>query len=215
MLAGFVAMVPCGTAIAHSTPSTTTTSGGTSVTSTSGGTSTTATPAPTTPAATPGPPVVPTGGSQYGIPQPEPTVPGIVAKILPGGLAAAPADAPLAVQQAIWAANGIVGLPYIFGGGHASFIAKGYDCSGTVSFALHGANLLSKPYDSSDFMRWGAAGPGTWITVYTNPGHAYMTIAGIRLDTSKAGDPHGQDGPRWRPLLRSSAGFKVRHPLGY
>jgi hypothetical protein len=218
MLVGLVACVPCGSALAKTTQSQ---SGGVSATSTAttGGSvpaANTTTPVVATP---PGTTTTPSnaGGAQYGVPNPgeQLVVPGTVAKIEPDGYAAAPALAPAAVQQAIWAANAIVGLPYIWGGGHASFIADGYDCSGTVSFALHGGNLLAKPYDSSDFMRWGSAGLGQWITVYTNPGHAYMTIAGIRLDTSKAGDPHGKDGPRWRPLLRSSAGFHARHPLGY
>lgn len=154
------------------------------------------------------------GGAQYGAPDWQPTVPGDVAQVV-DGIAYAPQDAPLAVQQAIWAANQIVGLPYRFGGGHRlDFTDTGYDCSGTVSYALHGASLVKTPLDSSDFMRWGLRGKGQWITVYTNPGHAYMTIAGIRLDTSSAGDPSGLKGPRWRPLARVSRGFRARHPLG-
>ena len=144
----------------------------------------------------------------------QPTVPGVEAKIV-NGLAAAPAAAPDAVKQAIWAANGIIGRPYRYGGGHArGFTDRGYDCSGTVSFALHGGNLLDSPLDSSSFLHWGASGAGDWITVYTNPGHAYAVIAGLRLDTSAAGDPSGLKGPRWRPTLRSSRGFKARHPVG-
>jgi hypothetical protein len=131
------------------------------------------------------------------------------------GLAAAPEAAPNAVKQAIWAANRIIGRPYRYGGGHArGFVDRGYDCSGTVSVALRGADLLGSPLDSGSFMRWGAAGAGDWITVYTNPGHAYAVIAGLRLDTSAAGDPSGLKGPRWRPTLRSSRGFKARHPVG-
>jgi hypothetical protein len=154
-----------------------------------------------------------TGGQVYGVVTPAVppiVIPGVVAKILPNGFAAAPAGAPLAVQAAIFAANQIVGRAYVYGGGHQSFTSLGYDCSGTVSFALHGGNLLATPMDSSDFMRWGVRGPGQWITVYTNPSHAYMTIAGIRLDTSTAGDPSGLSGPRWRPLERSSRGFHAR-----
>jgi len=144
----------------------------------------------------------------------QPTVPGTEAKIV-NGLAAAPAAAPDAVKQAIWAANTIIGRPYRYGGGHAKgFVDRGYDCSGTVSVALHGADVLDSPLDSSSFMRWGAAGAGEWITVYTNPGHAYAVIAGLRLDTSSAGDRSGLKGPRWRPNLRSSRGFKARHPVG-
>jgi hypothetical protein len=158
-----------------------------------------------TPAATPGL----TGASDD-----QPTVPGTEAKIV-DGLAAAPQAAPDAVKQAIWAANQIIGRPYRYGGGHArGFVDRGYDCSGTVSVALHGGDLLDSPLDSGSFMRWGAAGAGQWITVYTNPGHAYAVIAGLRLDTSAAGDPSGAKGPRWRPVLRSSHGFKARHPIG-
>ena len=157
-----------------------------------------------------------TGGQVYNAPNPSiaPTVPGSVAKMLSNGLAAAPSNAPLSVQKAIWAANRIVGLPYVWGGGHGAFKSSGYDCSGTVSFALHGGHLLNSPLDSSDFMHWGLAGRGSWITVYTNPGHAYVIIAGLRLDTSAAGDPGGKSGPRWRRTLRSNGGFTARHLLG-
>jgi cell wall-associated NlpC family hydrolase len=144
-----------------------------------------------------------TGGQAFDEPSPAstPTVPGNVAVILPDGMAAAPLGAPAAVRAAIWAGNQIVGLPYIYGGGHAAFIASGYDCSGSVSFALHGGNLIKTPMDSSDFMSWGQAGTGTWITIFTNPSHVYMDIAGIRLDTSREGDPGGLAGPEWRPVM--------------
>ncbi len=158
------------------------------------------------------------GGFAYGAQNPglQPVVAGTVAKLQPNGLAAAPIDAPPEVQNAIWAANTIIGLPYVYGGGHnLSFSGRGYDCSGTVSFALHGANLLRAPLDSGSFMRWGLAGKGSWFTVFTNPGHAFAVIAGLRLDTSPAGDPSGLRGPRWRPVLRSTRGFKARHPLGF
>ena len=116
----------------------------------------------------------------------------------------------------IAAANEIIGKPYVYGGGHnARFLSRGYDCSGTVSYALHGADLLSRPLDSSSFMKWGAKGAGTWFTIYTNPGHAFAVIAGLRLDTSAAGDPNGGKGPRWRPPLRSTKGFSARHPIGF
>jgi hypothetical protein len=145
----------------------------------------------------------------------QPVVPGTGATLLDDGRAAAPAAAPDAVKQAIWAANEIIDRPYRYGGGHArGFVDRGYDCSGTVSYALHGADLLEDPLDSSGFMRWETAGTGDWITVYSNPGHAYVVIAGLRLDTSSAGDPRGDRGPRWRPMLRSSRGFKARHPAG-
>jgi hypothetical protein len=161
-----------------------------------------------------------TGGSPVGAtadadaaPKPELLVPGATARVV-NGLAAAPMSAPASVQEIIWAGNQIIGLPYIYGGGHASFTAPGYDCSGTVSFALHGASLLATPMDSSEFMAWGGGGVGQWVTVFTNPGHAYMTVAGLRLDTSAADDPSNQQGPRWRPLRPANAGFTVRHPVG-
>jgi cell wall-associated NlpC family hydrolase len=162
-------------------------------------------------------PVV-TGGAAYGQPNPATTqlTPEQTATILPTGFAAAPESAPQEVKDAIAAANEIVGKPYVYGGGHnAKFLSRGYDCSGTVSYALHGASLLKSPLDSSSFMKWGAKGAGLWFTIYTNPGHAFMVIAGLRLDTSAAGDPSGAKGPRWRPVLRSAKGFTARHPLGF
>ena len=183
--------------------------------STTGGTTpTTAT--PTT--ATPADPTVTTGGAAYGLPNPATTqlTPEQTATILPTGYAAAPETAPQPVKDAIAAANEIIGKPYIYGGGHnAKFLSRGYDCSGTVSYALHGADLLSAPLDSGSFMKWGQKGPGTWFTIYTNPGHAFIIIAGLRLDTSAAGDPGGLSGPRWRPALRSTKGFTARHPVGF
>ncbi|HEY1450747.1 MAG TPA: hypothetical protein VGF47_07320 [Solirubrobacteraceae bacterium] len=146
-------------------------------------------------------------------PQPQLLVPGSLARYV-DGYAAAPMNAPANVQQVIWTANEIIGLPYIFGGGHASFTASGYDCSGTVSFALHGGELLKTPMDSSEFMRWGSHGAGRWIAVFGNAGHAYMDVAGLRLDTSAADDPSDQQGPRWRPLRTENSGYTVRHPLG-
>jgi len=146
--------------------------------------------------------------------KPELLVPGSTARYV-DGLAAAPMGAPAAVQKIVWAANQIVGLPYIWGGGHASFSSPGYDCSGTVSFALHGGHLLSTPEDSSEFMAFGSHGVGRWVTIFTNPGHAYMTVAGLRLDTSSADDPSNQQGPRWRPLRPANEGFSVRHPTGF
>jgi cell wall-associated NlpC family hydrolase len=164
------------------------------------------------PAAKPAAPP-PTGGAAYGVVF-QPIVPGMVAQIV-NGTAYAPDQAPDAVKQAIWAANQIVGLPYRMGGGHKlGFTDRAYDCSGTVSFALHGAGLLTVPRDSSSFLRFGQSGKGAWITIYTNPGHAFAVIAGLRLDTSAAGDPSGLSGPRWRPNLRSTRGYKARHPVG-
>jgi cell wall-associated NlpC family hydrolase len=148
-------------------------------------------------------------------PAPPAAVPGAVATLLPDGRAAPPVNAPPEVQKAILAANAIVGKPYRYGGGHRSFIDRGYDCSGAVSFALNGGGLLDSPLDSRSFFRWGEAGPGTWITVYTKSSHAFVVIAGLRLDTSAAGDPSGAKGPRWRPALRSTRGFRARHPENF
>jgi hypothetical protein len=147
--------------------------------------------------------------------QPKPLVPGVKAVLLADGTAAAPAAAPPNVQNAIWAANTLQKLPYRYGGGHRSFISRrGYDCSGTVSFALNAAGLLKRPLDSGSFMRWGKKGPGAWFTIYTNRGHAYAVIAGLRLDTSSAG-AGGGSGPRWRGKGRPSVGYKTRHPRGF
>ncbi|HEY2771370.1 MAG TPA: hypothetical protein VGI87_12410 [Solirubrobacteraceae bacterium] len=145
-----------------------------------------------------------------------PTVSGYTAKIV-GGVAYAPSLAPIQVKKAIWAGNQIRRKPYIWGGGHQAFKASGYDCSGSVSYVLHAAGLLKTPFDSSDFMSWGLSGLGSWITVYTNPGHAFVQIAGIRFDTSAEADPHPAKGtgPRWRPLYLHPAGFMARHPLGF
>ena len=157
-----------------------------------------------------------TGGMPVGTAadtKPQLLVPGTTARYV-DGLAAAPMSVPPAVQEIIWAGNELIGLPYIYGGGHASFISPGYDCSGTVSFALHGANLLQTPEDSSEFEGWGSHGAGRYVTIFANPGHAYMTVAGLRLDTSAADDPSNEQGPRWRPLRQGNEGFVVRHPLG-
>jgi hypothetical protein len=178
----------------------------------------------------------PTGGTSFEAEPPPPPmlepglwtcpeVAGAKAVLLEDGTAAAPADAPEQVKQAIWAANSLQELPYSYGGGHnLKFdVAKGADCSGTVSFALHGAGLLKAPLDSGSFMRWGRKGKGAWITIFTNPGHAYAVIAGLRLDTSVAGMSRTRGvaasaferGPRWRPMARSGRGFAKRHPVSF
>src|SRR5215210_3351643 len=164
--------------------------------------------------APPPPPPPPPPDPSTVVPGPQPTVPGTQAVRLPDGTAAAPQNAPPQVQAAVWAANALQKLPYRYGGGHAAFVDRGYDCSGTVSYALNAAGLLRRPRDSSSFMRWGLAGPGQWFTIYTNPGHAYVVIAGLRLDTSSAGAGGGK-GPRWRATGRPTTGYKVRHPRGF
>jgi cell wall-associated NlpC family hydrolase len=131
--------------------------------------------------------------------------------ILLTGVALAPPDAPEPVQGAINAANTIVGRPYVWGGGHASFYSDSYDCSGAVSFALFGGGLIPRPLASGDLMRWGAPGLGRWITVYANPGHTFVEIAGLRFDT--VGDEQGT-GPRWHLATADTGGFVARHPPG-
>jgi cell wall-associated NlpC family hydrolase len=133
------------------------------------------------------------------------------------GKAIAPSNAPEKVKQIIAAANKIVEKPYRYGGGHGSFNDSAYDCSGSVSFALHGANLISRPMNSSEFMGWARRGEGKWVTVYANNGHAFMVVAGLRLDTGYRdswGKAHGAkpgSGPRWgKP--RPTGGYTARHP---
>ncbi len=132
--------------------------------------------------------------------------------ILLTGIALPPPDAPQAVKDVINNANMIVGRPYIWGGGHGSFYSNGYDCSGSVSFALFGAGMIPEPLTSSALEGWGAPGPGKWITVYANAGHTFAEIAGLRWDT--VGDEQGT-GPRWHLAPASADGFVVRHPPGY
>ena len=135
------------------------------------------------------------------------------AKLLDNGMLIPPKSAPAAVKAVIAAANKIRSKPYIFGGGHARWWDSGYDCSGAVSYALHGGDLIDSPLPSTALAKWGEEGEGRWITVFTNPGHAYAVIAGWRWDTS--GSTNGETGPRWREESRSSAGFLARHPAGY
>ena len=131
------------------------------------------------------------------------------------GQAVPPPDAPTVVKRVIAAANEIDNRPYIWGGGHASFIAKGYDCSGAVSYALHGAGLLSYTMVSGQLAGFGDSGPGRWITIYANAEHVFMVVAGLRFDTRN--DPEGVSGPRWKmaaPEYRVLPKFAVRHPVG-
>jgi hypothetical protein len=141
--------------------------------------------------------------------------PTTAATILPGGKASIPAGAPYSVARAIQAANRIHRKTYIWGGGHRSFKAKGYDCSGAVSYVLHAAGVLSSPLVSGQLAWWGVPGPGAWITVFANKTHTYMYIAGLRYDTSPLGEAVDQGrGPRWRYTLRTGSGFAVRHYAG-
>jgi cell wall-associated NlpC family hydrolase len=135
------------------------------------------------------------------------------ATLASNGDAIPPSNAPLAVRAAISAANEIDDLPYVWGGGHGSFSASGYDCSGSVSFALHGGGFLSSPLDSTGLEVWGESGGGNWITVFANSGHAWAYIAGLRWDT---GGPGGGSGPRWSTVMRDdTSSFIARHPAGY
>lgn len=148
--------------------------------------------------------------------QPAPTNSSDKAVIGPDGRTAiAPESAPQPVKDAIAAANRITRKPYRYGGGHGSFEDSGYDCSGAVSYALHGAGVLDRPLNSSGLMRWGSAGAGEWITVYANPDHAYVVIAGLRFDTSRAYSRETtESGPRWRDTQRPASGYTARHPAG-
>ncbi len=143
-----------------------------------------------------------------------PTVPGTKAR-LRGGKAFAPESAPLVVKRAIWAANQLFRKPYVFGGGHKSFTDRGYDCSGTVSYALGGAGLLKSPINSTEFRKYGERGHGKWITIYARNGHTYAIIAGLRLDTTPYVTAHDKWAPGWQATERVPAGgFEARHPLG-
>lgn len=149
--------------------------------------------APATPAATPVTPVA---------------APTAAATLNPDGTATAPAGAPPAVVAIIAAGNEIATKPYVYGGGHRTWVDTGYDCSGSVSYALHGAGLLTASAPSGAFMTWGDPGPGAWVSLYSHESHMYMVVAGLRFDTS------GAKPSRWQTASRSSAGFTVRHPPG-
>jgi len=141
---------------------------------------------------------------------PAPLTPGQSANFISESQASVPSEAPAAIAGAIEAANSIATTPYIWGGGHGSFESSGYDCSGAVSFALHGGGFLESPLDSTGLETWGEPGPGQWITVYANAEHAWMIIAGLAFDTV------GGPGPRWHSSpVDSPEGFVARHPPGY
>jgi hypothetical protein len=132
------------------------------------------------------------------------------ARVLADGTAIAPENAPEVVKRVIMAANEIAKFPYKWGGGHGAWRDNGYDCSGSVSFALAGAGLLRTPLASGAFLNYGAPGPGEWITIYTNYGHIFMVVGGLRFDTSG----QGRAGTRWQDEPRSTAGFAMRHIPG-
>jgi hypothetical protein len=156
------------------------------------------------------------GGAAF-VPPPPPPAKGA----LVDGRLVAPASAPRRVKQVITAANRIVEKPYRYGGGHTTHSSRrldsGYDCSGAVSYALHGGRFLRSPLPSGMLMRWGQRGPGSWITVYAHGGHAYVVVAGYRFDTSMRDRdaPGPSTGPRWSRTLRTSSAFVARHPRGY
>lgn len=149
-----------------------------------------------------------------------PLTPGPRAKLLPNGLAAAPANAPAAVKRIIAAGNQIVGKPYQYGAGHGlplDEIAPAYDCSSSVEHLLYGGGLLPVAYDaaSGEFESFGLPGPGKWVTVYASADHVFMYVAGLRWDTDNAAGPgDGSTGIGWHPLIRDADGFVARHPAG-
>jgi len=126
------------------------------------------------------------------------------------GLAVAPASAPPEVHAIIAAGNEIATKPYKYGGGHGKWNDTGYDCSGSMSYALHGAGLLDTALDSTGFMSWGERGRGEWVTTYAHGGHGYMVVAGLRFDTSA----RKATGNRWSDQMRSPSGYTIRHPEG-
>jgi cell wall-associated NlpC family hydrolase len=132
------------------------------------------------------------------------------ARALGNGVAVPPLEAPEEVKQIIEAGNIIARTPYLWGGGHGKWLDTGYDCSGSVSFALAAAGLLNGPMASGPLMGWGQPGPGKWVTIYANNGHVYMYVAGVRFDTSNS----RVTGSRWSNTVRSNAGFVARHPAG-
>ncbi|MEJ7786094.1 MAG: hypothetical protein WKF96_14915 [Solirubrobacteraceae bacterium] len=152
-----------------------------------------------------------TGGTAFSsAKQPAREVAGPRARVSRAGLASAPANAPAAVKAIIAAGNRIATKTYRYGGGHGSWKDSGYDCSGSVSYALHGAGLLKASMASGGFMNWGKKGRGKWVTIYAHGGHMYMVVAGLRFDTSGLSSA----GSRWQKEMRPTQGYAVRHPAG-
>jgi hypothetical protein len=156
------------------------------------------------------------GGASFVPPPPPPAK-----ATLKDGRLLAPASAPTRIKRVIAAANQIVEKPYVYGGGHKPYrrgwLDRGYDCSGSVSHALHGGGFLRSPLPSGPLMSWARSGPGRWLTVYASGGHAYLVVAGFRFDTSMhdSDAPGPSTGPRWSRTLRRSDAFVARHPNGY
>lgn len=168
-----------------------------------------------TPSADAANPVVPWGAGCRPAPPAGPRTSANCGATLVDGRASAPPGAPLLVKRVISAANEINGRPYVWGGGHISFLSKGYDCSGAISYALHGAGLLATTMVSGQLASWGEGGIGHWITVYANPEHVFMVVAGLRFDTRD--DLPGVSGPRWKmaaPEPDTLLHFAARHPTG-
>jgi opacity protein-like surface antigen len=151
------------------------------------------------------------GGAVAGTPISKLTARGVRAKVTRAGLAIPPAGAPAKIQAVIRAGNRIAKKPYKWGGGHARLNDSGYDCSGSISYALRKARLMTASLASTGFMSWGRRGPGKWITVRANAGHAYMVVAGLRFDTSSS----KRTGSRWSSRMRSPRGYVATHPPGF
>lgn len=132
-------------------------------------------------------------------------------QLMPDGTAIAPLSAPDEVQTIVNAANHIAKFPYLWGGGHGSFVARGYDCSGSLNYPFRAAGMIDKTMVSGEYASWGEAGPGKWITIYANGGHVFMIVGGVRYDTSFRDGPRGS---RWQDRPRKMTGFEVRHPPG-
>ena len=132
------------------------------------------------------------------------------ADVLDNGIALPPIEAPQQVRQIIEAGNSIARAPYLWGGGHGKWLDTGYDCSGSISYALASAGLLNAPLASGPLMGWGKPGKGKWVTIYTNPGHVFMVVAGVRFDTSGT----RRTGSRWQNSMRPVGGYVARHPPG-
>jgi len=133
------------------------------------------------------------------------------AEVLKNGIALPPLDAPEEVRNIVRAGNQIARTPYLWGGGHGKWVDKGYDCSGSVSYALASGGFVSGPMASGPFMKWAKPGKGKWITIYANPGHMFMVVAGVRFDTSG----NRKTGSRWQAGMRPTGGYVARHPPGF